>query len=119
MTTEHTSGLWEITWYECRADAEDVAAGTAKKVGDLLWRVPKQIGPLSVDKNHWAGEHLDVSEADARLISASALLLQSLQEILPLAELWVREHGPWVRSTERSPCEKVQDAAKVLALVKG
>ena len=77
--TKHTEGPWEIEWYECRADHEDVKARTAKKVGDLLWRVPKQIGPLSVGKNHWAGDHLDVSEVDAHLIAAAPKLLTTLR----------------------------------------
>lgn len=81
MKKQHTRGPWKIDWYECRADSEDVKAGTAKKVGDMLWRVPRSIGPISVGENHWAKLHLDVSEEDARLIAAAPELLSALQLI--------------------------------------
>ena len=68
---EATKGEWEIDWYECRADREDVKARTAKKVSEVLWRVPRSIGPVSADENHWARLHLDVSEEDARHIATA------------------------------------------------
>lgn len=80
LAEEATPGPWEIRWYECRADREDVKAKSAKRVGDLLWRVPKQIGPISAEENHWARLHLDVSEEDSSLIAAANP--QAIRELL-------------------------------------
>ena len=52
---------------------------TKLKVGDPLWRVPRSIGPISIDRNHWAGGHLDVSEADARLIAEAPAMAEALE----------------------------------------
>ena len=66
---KHTPGPWPIGWYICREGKKE------------LWRVPLFIGPLSTDHNHWAGTYLEVSEADAALISAAPDLLAALQEL--------------------------------------
>lgn len=82
--TEYTKGPWSIDWYVCTADANDVAYANEKgkrlSIGDELWRMARSIGPVSVDNNHWAGWHLDVSEEDARLISAAPDMLELLEE---------------------------------------
>lgn len=82
--TAWTPGPWETDWFSCRADASDVAYARSKgrtklKVGDPLWRVPRSIGPISIDRNHWAGGHLDVSEADARLIAEAPAMAEALE----------------------------------------
>ena len=82
--TAWTPGPWETNWFSCRADASDVAYARSKgrtklKVGDLLWRMPRSIGPISIDRNHWAGGHLDVSEADARLIAEAPAMAEALE----------------------------------------
>ena len=82
--TAWTPGPWKTDWFSCRADASDVAYARSKgrtklKVGDPLWRVPRSIGPISIDRNHWAGAHLDVSEADARLIAEAPAMAEALE----------------------------------------
>lgn len=67
MSAKHTPGPWEIDWYICREGNEE------------LWRVPRSIGPAHVDHNHWAGKHIAVDEANARLIAAAPDLLFQLQ----------------------------------------
>lgn len=67
MNTSHTPGPWDIDWYICREGKKE------------LWRVPRSIGPVSIDHNHWAGNHLNVSSADARLITAAPELLAALK----------------------------------------
>lgn len=79
-----TPGPWKTDWFSCTADASDVAYARSKgrtklKVGDPLWRVPRSIGPISIDRNHWAGGHLDVSEADARLIAEAPAMAEALE----------------------------------------
>lgn len=81
--TVWTPGPWKTDWFSCTADASDVAYARSKgrtklKVGDPLWRVPRSIGPISIDSNHWAGGHLDVSEADARLIAETPAMAEML-----------------------------------------
>lgn len=74
--TAWTPGPWETDWFSCTADASDVAYERSKgrtklKVGDPLWRVPRSIGPISIDS-------LDVSEADARLIAEAPAMAELL-----------------------------------------
>lgn len=68
-----TGGEWVIDWFRCTADKADVdfakKDGQALKIGDILWSVPRSIGPISIDHNHWAGDHLDITEPDARRIA--------------------------------------------------
>lgn len=54
-----------ITWSIVHADIDDVKAGTAKKVGQVMSRTPKAIGPISPDHNHWDGWHLSLTEDQA------------------------------------------------------
>lgn len=85
METRYTPGPWEIRWYECTADSNDVAyakkEGEQLKVGDVLWRVPYCIGPVAIDHNHWAGDHLDVGEEDAHLVATAPLLYEALERL--------------------------------------
>lgn len=60
---------WKIEWYVC-------------KEGDReLWRVPRSIGPISIDHNHWAGWHLTADEQQAKLISAAPEMLGALRRV--------------------------------------
>lgn len=83
MAIEHTHGPWEIEWYVCKTGDEE------------HWRVPKSIGPVSVDHNHWAGYYLEVSEEDARLISAAPDLLEALEQVVAISD---RDHEAWVKA---------------------
>lgn len=69
MRTKHTPGPWPIDWYVCREGKEE------------LWRVPRSIGPVSVDHDHWAGNHLTLDAADAALVAAAPDLLVALQAL--------------------------------------
>lgn len=77
-----TPAPWKIEWYECRADRNDIKAGTAKKVGEILWKVPMSIGPISPDHNHWAGDHLSLEADDVYLVAAAPELLDMLEKCL-------------------------------------
>lgn len=68
-TPEHTPAPWDIDWYECKT-------GT-----DFHWRVPKSIGPIWVEHNHWAGHYIDLEEPDAYLIAAAPDMLEALEAI--------------------------------------
>lgn len=81
---KHTLGPWEIHWYHCRMDQSDVEHAKANgnlsaKVGDVLWRAPRSIGPCGSEHSHWGGDLLTVEEADAHLIAAAPCLLKALQ----------------------------------------
>jgi hypothetical protein len=72
----YTPGPWEIDWYIQYSDG-----------GSVAWRVPRSIGPISADHNHWAGPCVDcgedeVGEANARLIAAAPELAEALKGLL-------------------------------------
>jgi hypothetical protein len=73
---------WSVQWFECKADSDDVRHAATKplkqgekrellSVGDVLWRVPLEIGPISPDHNHWAGNYLACSEEEAEFAASA------------------------------------------------
>ncbi len=67
---------WEIDWYVCTDDDS----------GKELWRVPKAIGPLAPDHDHWASWHIagsgEGNDADMQewlLAAAAPKLLEALK----------------------------------------
>lgn len=88
LAEEATPGPWEIVWYECKADRSDVKAGSAKKVGDVLWRVPKVIGMMAPSENHWARDYIDAPDEDIDYIAAAnpQTILQLLDYIETLED---------------------------------
>jgi hypothetical protein len=67
---KHTPGPWKIDWYTCREGGKE------------LWRVPRSIGPIYTDHNHWAGTYITGGEANARLIAAAPDLLDALRRVM-------------------------------------
>jgi hypothetical protein len=93
-------GQWSVQWFECKADSDDVRHAATKplekgekrellSVGDVLWRVPHQIGPISPDHCHWAGNHLACSEEEAEFAASAnpATMLALTARIRELEEL--------------------------------
>ena len=79
-----TAQPWPIHWYACPASLEDVAfaksEGRKIAVGDVLWRVPLSVGPISIGHNHWAGYHLDINEHTASLVSETPAMADILRD---------------------------------------
>jgi hypothetical protein len=73
---------WKVEWYECRADGEDVAADPKKKVGDILWRVARGIGPFGPEHDHWSGWNLGGTEEDIAVAAQAPRMLEALRRIL-------------------------------------
>jgi hypothetical protein len=72
-------------------DKSDVEHAKSKgnvntKVGDVLWRSPRRIGPCGSEHSHWGGNLLTVEEADAKLIAAAPDLLEALMALADVAE---------------------------------
>ena len=89
-----TQGDWVVNWFICRADADDVKAKTAKKIGEELWRVPWSIGPISCDENYWAGSHISCEQNDIDFIlSANPETVAKLAEIAIAAKNLVDVKG--------------------------
>ena len=91
-----TPGPWEVEWYRCRANQEDVdyeknrelKPGEVRRdlrLGDEMWRDPLVIGPIGTDHNHWSGTYLTCSKEDIEFIT-------TLRDIAPalIAELQKR-----------------------------
>ena len=73
---KHTPGPWKIDWYLCKMDQSDVEyarenGDPSATIGDVMWRAPNSIGPVSIEHSHWGGHLLDCSDEDARLIAAA------------------------------------------------
>ena len=80
---------WDVQWYECRANSEDVkfakSEGRRIKVGSVLWRAPLVVGPFAADHDHWAGWHIGMGEdieKQVHLAASSPVLLATLKEVL-------------------------------------
>ena len=91
-----THGPWEIHWFECKADHRDVEYAKSKgeniAVGDVLWSVPYEVGPIGVDSNHWAGEYLGVGDVDARRIARVPELEAALIEVVEVLRGALADH---------------------------
>ena len=88
---------WDIHWHECRMNKEDVEHAKKEgnvnaKVGDLLWRMPRSIGPCKAEHSHWGGTLLTVEEEDAYLIASAPDLLAALERCDPGSEYVIEDH---------------------------
>ena len=118
MNSKHTKGPWEISWYNCRMDKEDVENAKSKgntnaKIGDIMWRSAKSIGPVSIGHSHWGGSYLDGDEADIILMSSAPDLLLELQkcrDLLSTVETCSRNNF------ENLAHEQIQEMDVVIAL---
>jgi len=86
ILTANLPNPWEIDWYICTANQFDVdyalkATKTVIQVGDELWRVPRSIGPVTIDHDHWAGWHLRVEPSVAEAIALLPTLAQLVKEM--------------------------------------
>jgi hypothetical protein len=106
---------WGVEWFECKADSDDVRHAATKplkngeerkllSVGDVLWRVPKEIGPISPDHNHWAGNYLACSEEEAEFAASAdpATILALVAHIRKLAADKERYRDLAERNAERA-----------------
>ena len=97
---------WSVQWFECKADSDDVRHTATKplkqgekrellSVGDVLWRVPHQIGPISPDHCHWAGNHLACSEEEAEFAASAnpSTILALVDRIRELEEMNERQRA--------------------------
>lgn len=86
-----TEGPWQVSWYVCHANMEDVKYQKTRplsrgekrrnlKVGDELWKQATSIGPLFTDHDHWSGYHLSCSNEDALFIAASRDLVAQMTD---------------------------------------
>lgn len=84
MSTKFTPGPWAIDWYECVASSSDAKElkHEGVKTGDVFWRMPKSIGPITAEHSHWGGLMLDVEAADAHLVAAAPDLYEALERTL-------------------------------------
>ena len=81
-----TPGPWEIQWYHCRASREDLDGEKVTSVGQVMWSVAKNIGPISHEHNHWAGDYVAEPE-DAKFIAlANPATILELCALLEKAE---------------------------------
>lgn len=93
MNTTHSPSPWEIDWHTCTMDSDDVALAkqmgdAGAKVGDVMWRAAKSIGPIQIEHNHWTGYTLGVGEEDAALIAAAPDLLAALEGMVAHCDLF-------------------------------
>lgn len=106
---------WGVEWFECKADSDDVQHAATKplkqgeerkllSVGDVLWRVPKEIGPISPDHCHWAGNYLACSEEEAEFAASAnpATVLALVAHIRKLAADKERYRGLADRNAKRA-----------------
>lgn len=86
-----TDRPWDISWYRCRMNANDVAYAKKEgnpnaKIGDIMWRSAKSIGPVSPEHDHWSGTSLGCIEEDAQFIAESRTLGPAMAKALIEAE---------------------------------
>jgi len=76
---------WPIEWFRCMADDDDVLfakkEGRIIKFGSELWRVPRSIGPISIDHDHWSKLHLTLTAQQAVIISNLPIYLTCIRRL--------------------------------------
>lgn len=97
MEAKHADNLpWTAEWYECIADASDVAHakkhGGDRHVGDVLWRAPTRIGPFYIEHSHWGGylftcDKPSETEEHTALMLAAPDLLAALEGVVAVEGL--------------------------------
>jgi hypothetical protein len=85
---------WEVDWYVCRADHEDVAfekkqAREEKRrpkfteTGAELWRSARSIGPIAIDHSHWGGYQLSLNQAQVDWVTRACLRYEAAGNPFP------------------------------------
>lgn len=97
----HSKTPWEIDWYICEDDD-----------GKELWRVPTKIGPIGVDHNHWAGNHISCEPEEAQHIVKCVNLHDEMVEALEQALGYFVEAGKYGDSYTAELIEKALKRAK-------
>jgi len=85
---------WEVDWYVCRADRDDVAYEKQRakeegrkaaytEAGAEMWRMARGIGPITAEHAHWGGLLLELDKRQVDWVTRACVSYEAAGHPFP------------------------------------